>query len=278
LLCILTAALILGACTPESFGATIEPTETSQPSQTDLQAVLQVPATLPHGSSVELTFTLFNRSETALYVLNWFTPLEGLGGEILRVEREGQAVPYEGPLAYRADPIPEAYVLLGAGESISAEVDLTVGYDFSQAGEYAIEFLSPRMSHIARTEAEMARTVDDLGPVAMPSNQVAVEIGASSDSPVHRSPVEAAEMIHDHLRTQKPDLNSGIRLSVEEVPVPKVWENMRAQVFRITEGPLANESFLIRRGYVLSIGTAVGGRGITSLVLQRDFSWYDTLQ
>jgi hypothetical protein len=29
---------------------------------------------------------------------------------------------------------------------------------------------------------------------------------------------------------------------------------------------------------VLSIGTAVGGRGITSLVLQRDFSWYDTLQ
>jgi hypothetical protein len=182
LVCILAAASVLVACAPETFSSAGELVETSEPSQTDLEAVLRVPAALPNGRSVELAFTLFNRSETALYVLKWFTPLEGLGGDIFRVERDGQVVPYEGPLASRAAPTPEAHVLLGGGESVSAEVDLATAYDFSNAGEYTIEFLSPSISHVARTEAEMAKNLDDLGPVQMSSNKVAVEIGGSSGS------------------------------------------------------------------------------------------------
>ncbi|MGD2147085.1 MAG: hypothetical protein PVH41_10355, partial [Anaerolineae bacterium] len=267
LLCILAAGSVLAGCAPESFSLAGGLVETAQPSHTDLEVVLQVPATLPHGRSVELTFTLFNRSDTALYVLNWFTPLEGLGGQIFRVERDGEAVPYEGPLAYRGDPTPEAYVLLGAAESVSAEVDLATAYDFSKAGVYTVEFLSPSISHVARTEAELAKTVDDLGPVQMPSNTVAVEIGGSSDSPVRRTPVEAAEMIHDHLRSQKPDLNPDLYLAVEEVPVPDAWELMQVQVFRVTGEAFARDSFLISGDMVLPLGTAIGGQGLTSLVI-----------
>jgi peptidyl-Lys metalloendopeptidase len=265
LFCILTAALALGACTPESPSAVVEPTEMTQPSQIGLEAVLQVLSTLPDGDSVELEFTLINHSETGLYVLKWYTPLEGLAGEIFRIERDGQPIPYQGILATRITPPPEAYVLLEPGEALSAEVDLATAYDFSKSGEYTIEFLSPSISHVARTEAEMAKTLNDLGPVQIPSKRVSVTIASASDLSVRWAPAEAAEMIRGYLQSQKPDLNPDFRLPLEELPMHEAWEYMRVQVFRITEGTFVNESFLIRGDSVLSMGTAVGGRGLTSL-------------
>lgn len=142
-----------------------------------LSATLKMPSVLTNSETVELTFTLTNISDAGLYVLTYYTPLEGrLMGEILCVQRDGHSIPYRGPEAERADPTPDAYVFLDARASVSATVDLVPAYDVSVAGEYCIGFNSPRMSHVARTEAEMATSLDDLGPVAMPSNQVSVTI------------------------------------------------------------------------------------------------------
>jgi hypothetical protein len=182
LLCILTVAFALSACTPESSSAMVEPTETGQPLQTDLEAVLWVPTTLPDGDSVELEFTLINHSETGLYVLKWYTPLEGVMGEIFRVEHNGQSIPYQGILATRIAPPPGAYVLLEPGESESETVDLAAAYDFSEPGTYTIAFISPRISHVARTEDQMASSVDDLGPVQINSNRVTVKITSTPDT------------------------------------------------------------------------------------------------
>lgn len=123
-----------------------------------------------------LKFTLTNNSEANPYVLKWHTPLEGFGGEILCVARDGQPIPYKGPEAERGDPTPDSYVFLEAGASVSATVDLAAAYDFSEAGEYSIGFSSPSMSHVAKTESEMAASLDELGPVVMPSNQASVTI------------------------------------------------------------------------------------------------------
>ncbi len=189
---ILAATLVLGACTSGSSIAPVEPVETGQlsgnnlevePAETsqlsgnNLEAVLRIPSTLPDGDSVELEFTLINNSEGGLYVFKWYTPLEGLGGEIFRVERDGQSIPYEGPLAMRGDPTPDAYVFLDSGASVSATVDLAAAYDFSKPDEYTITFISPRISHVAKTEDRMATSVDDLGPVQITSNRVTVKIG-----------------------------------------------------------------------------------------------------
>jgi hypothetical protein len=92
------------------------------------------------------------------------------------VKRDGQLVPYQGLLASRGDPTADAYVFLEAGETVSVEVDLAPAYDFSKDGTYTIAFISPRISHVARTEAEMARTVDELGPVEIASNVVSMNI------------------------------------------------------------------------------------------------------
>jgi hypothetical protein len=151
-----------------------------EPPETELEAALDVPATLPTGAAVPLHFTLTNTTHTSLYVLKWYTPLEGIAGEIFRVERGGQVIPYAGILATRAAPTRDNYVLLSPGESASAEVDLATAYDFSQAGVYTIEFISPRISHVARTEAELAKTLDDLHPVQIGSEPVTVEIAGST--------------------------------------------------------------------------------------------------
>ena len=124
-----------------------------------------------------MTFNLINHAAHSLYVLNWYTPLEGIAGEIFQVRRDGRLLPYQGILAMRAAPRPEDYVYLVPGASPTAVVDLAQAYDFSQPGTYTIRFISPRISHVARTEAEFAETVDDLGPVPMPSNAVTVTIG-----------------------------------------------------------------------------------------------------
>ena len=78
----------------------------------ELSATLEATSSLPDCKAVRITFTLTNHSDERLYVLTWYTPLEGIFGEIFRVRRDGQAIPYEGPLVMRGDPLPENYVLL----------------------------------------------------------------------------------------------------------------------------------------------------------------------
>ena len=62
----------------------------------------------------------------------------------------------------------------------ATQVDRATSFDSSQPGEYTIEFLSPRISHVARAEEEMAHPVDELGPVTIPANRVTVQINLTA--------------------------------------------------------------------------------------------------
>ncbi len=270
LICLMLLVIPMG-CAPTSLNETTETTEATETSEAtttseaDLVARLETPAALPNGETVPLSFTLTNNTDADLYVLKWYTPLEGIAGEIFRVERDGQPVPYQGILATRAAPSAEDYILLEPGASASADVDLATAYDFSQAGAYTIEFIPPRISHVAKTEAEMATSLDDLGPVQMPSNQVTVEIGDSAVSSTRLTSDKAEQLVRDYLRSQHPNLNPDTRLPMPELPMPELWEHLPVQIFRVTEGPFARETFLIHDDTVLQLGTAFGGIGVNSL-------------
>ena len=160
---------------------TVSEEPTSQ--ESDLTAKIDVPTSLNSGVIVMAVFTLTNTSSDGFYVLKWFTPLEGIAGDIFRVERDGAELPYRGKLVKRGPPISEDYVWLEAGESVSAEVDLAEGYDFSQAGQYTIQFRSPQISQVAKTETEKADSFEELGMIQIPSNTVNVVIENSSGSP-----------------------------------------------------------------------------------------------
>jgi len=282
----LLTAILLVSCTLAGTEVTVEPTEmnipvetteaagmatpvnTAEPPESEFTGTLEVLEVSPDGEVVNLGFTLTNNTDTSLYVLKWYTPLEGIYGAIFHVSRDGRSIPYLGIAASRAEPIPENYVFLEPGESVASEVDLASSYDFSQSGTYRIAFISPRISHIARTEAEMAKDVDELHPVDMPTNPVTVRIGESnleSDSQILPTatprPVllrEAADLIQSYLQIEQP-------LSLEELATDEIKHNLRVQVFRILEGPYANESFLIRNQTVVPMGAAYGGQGLTSL-------------
>jgi heat shock protein HslJ len=150
------------------------------PQESALIATIEAQESLPTGTAVPVRFTLTNISSEGFFVLKWFTPLEGLGGDIFSVQRDGEDLPYRGKLVKRGPPIPEDYVWIDAGGSVSAEVDLAEGYDFSQAGRYTLQFRSPRLSHIARTSGEQAESVDELEMIRIPSSSVSVTITRSS--------------------------------------------------------------------------------------------------
>jgi hypothetical protein len=165
----------------------------------------------------------------------------------------------------RGDPGPESYVFLEAGASLSVMVDLATVYDFSAPGTYTIAFLSPKISHVAEAKGELASTVDDLGPVDMPGNQITVEIASALVEAVSQPSNDAVEMIRAYLLDQKPNLDPAFTLSVENIPLEEAPSPLPIQVFRVVEGPFANESFLVHDETVLQMGTAFGGHGLTSL-------------
>ena len=165
-----------GAEPPAQAGA--EPGGAGSPASSDslLVAAIEAPESLPTGAAVNVKFTLTNTSPEGLYVLNWFTPFEGLAGDIFRVQRDGVSLPYHGIQVKRGVPTSENYVWLDPGGSVSAEVDLAEGYDFSQPGRYTLQFRSPRLSHTASTPEEQASSFEELGAMSIPSDPVSVTI------------------------------------------------------------------------------------------------------
>jgi heat shock protein HslJ len=150
------------------------------PQESALIAIVEAQESLPTGAVVKVRFTLTNISSEGFFVLKWFTPLEGLAGDIFRVRLDGVDLPYRGKLVKRAPPISEDYVWIDAGGSVSAEVDLAEGYDFSQAGQYTLQFQSPRLSHTAKSSGEQADSVDELVMIQIPSEPISVTIGRQS--------------------------------------------------------------------------------------------------
>jgi peptidyl-Lys metalloendopeptidase len=94
------------------------------------------------GKAIPVRFTLRNSSSRTLYVLSWYTPLEGMLGDIFRVTVNDKEIQYVGRMVKRGDPAANEYVELDPGSSISATVDLTEGYEIVAPGAYQLELRS----------------------------------------------------------------------------------------------------------------------------------------
>lgn len=95
---------------------------------------------------------------------------------------------------------------------------------------------------------------------------VAIRPGIRLESgPDRLSEDRAGALIRAALLNEKPDLDPQFDLPLVEIPEEALWEALGARVFRVTSGVFENETFLIRGDRVVQLGTAVGGRGVTSL-------------
>lgn len=87
---------------------------------------------------VSLIFELTNNGAEGVYVLTWYTPLEGLFSDCLNVTKDGTKVRYDGLKVARGKPSDKSYVFIAAGETVSREVVLNEAYDVSRPGKYRV--------------------------------------------------------------------------------------------------------------------------------------------
>lgn len=136
---------------------------------------LQAPELARSGEPVELRFTLTNHGAEPLWVLAWYTPLEGMWGDIFVVHLDGERLAYQGPMVKRAAPAREDYVLLRAGESVTEEIDLALGYPLDGSGRLTVAFRG-RLLDVAR-EGEPVPPADGAErPLEIPGDPIALDL------------------------------------------------------------------------------------------------------
>jgi hypothetical protein len=92
------------------------------------------------AAPVQLRFELTNTGKDDLQVLKWNTPLEGLNSDCLKVLRnEKNRVAYDGPMVKRGNPGAQDYLLVPAGETVSADVNVSESYGVSLPADYQVE-------------------------------------------------------------------------------------------------------------------------------------------
>lgn len=90
--------------------------------------------------AISLRFSLHNPGSKSLWVLGWMLPSDDMDANLLQVTRDGEAVPYLGPLVKRAPAVAEDWMEIKAGETFSVVFDPSAFYEMSGVGQYAIRF------------------------------------------------------------------------------------------------------------------------------------------
>lgn len=126
---------------------------------------------------VMVRFVLRNDGPRTLYVLRWYTPLEGVRGKIFTVTRDGVAIPYRGPMVKRGQPQAGNYAAIAPGDSVANEVDLARAYDLSRPGKYTVKFTS-HIYDYAWSESEINQQQETQRTIELSCGEIVVTIGA----------------------------------------------------------------------------------------------------
>ncbi|XP_011406451.2 PREDICTED: uncharacterized protein LOC105314155 isoform X3 [Amphimedon queenslandica] len=94
-------------------------------------------------SAVACSFEFTNNANEDLYLLKRNTPLEGLRSQFVSVSLDGRPLKYEGMYVRRLPPTKKNFVLLEAGESISAKVQITDIFSIDTDGLYTVQYSRP---------------------------------------------------------------------------------------------------------------------------------------
>ena len=220
-----TQTLAFLASTSEALAG--EETPVSTTPRLSLDCTLDVDETYPVGEPVNLRFELHNSTDGPFYVLTWYTPLEGMAGEIFQVTRDGEKLPYQGMLAKRDDPTREEYVAIEPGETASAQVDLRAGYDLSAPGSYQVQFTTG-LQDVTDDGSLPPRKRDDHRPQSLSCNTVRFGIVPAPEPPT-ATPVAAAPPTDvSPTLTPTPEPLAGVKRHVDtasgvSLRVPESW-------------------------------------------------------
>jgi hypothetical protein len=103
---------------------------------------------------VKVQFILENRSDEALFFLKWYTPFEGFNSDMFIVTCNGRVIQYEGRMIKRGNPGLKDYLSVDPGNSLNAEVELSLVYNMKDTGNYRIEYKSAIRDFIFLNKAQ----------------------------------------------------------------------------------------------------------------------------
>ena len=136
---------------------------------------LEAHSSYVQGEPVKIKFTLTNVSSQNLWVLKWYTPLEGIKGKIFQLVCDGEDVQYQGRMMKRGEPDQNDYVQLPAGGLVSAEVDLSAAYSLSSGRKCNLTFRG-EIHDVIFGEQLTVRTSEEHHPMKISGNMVTFTI------------------------------------------------------------------------------------------------------
>jgi peptidyl-Lys metalloendopeptidase len=93
-----------------------------------------------YDESVPVNVSIQNDGKSAVKILRWLTPFDGVKDDLFEVTIDGKTVEYIGADYKRPAPTEKDYITLQPGESFNATVDLAGYYDLSQTGFYQVSY------------------------------------------------------------------------------------------------------------------------------------------
>jgi hypothetical protein len=120
-----------------------------------LKAKMQITGSIKVGTPLEMRFTVYNDTDSALQFLKWHTPFEPLVSKYLDIKDEnGLEVDYRGAMAKRMMPPPaDSYIKIQPGDSLSATVDLLKGYAITKPSKYAVVYSGGNISGLTVSDS-----------------------------------------------------------------------------------------------------------------------------
>jgi len=107
---------------------------------------------------LEITYT--NTSAAVIRFLKWNTAMEGrINSDFLRIYIAGIQLQYSGRMYKRGTPSASDFVSLQPGESVSATVDVSQGYDVIAAGRYNVSYSQLQTIGAATLRKQISPTI-----------------------------------------------------------------------------------------------------------------------
>jgi hypothetical protein len=136
---------------------------------------LQARKTYDHSLAINIGFSIENLSPNDLWILKWYTPLEGIKSNIFKVVCDGVEITYEGRMVKRGAPERDDYLRLAARSTERVEVDLSNAYNCPAAKECRVNFKG-RIHDVASDARQVPRAMADHSPVDMDGDAVVFEL------------------------------------------------------------------------------------------------------
>jgi hypothetical protein len=77
----------------------------------------------------------------------------------------------------------------------------------------------------------------------------------------------AENLVRKFIFDQNPKMNPAAEFPLKDLTTKAVWDRLDAQVFQVTEGVRAHETYVIKGKKVYHIGSGFGGHGVSSIAV-----------